>query len=89
MVRHGLMRAIACGMALAGLVGCGALDNGKRPTLEGELDVIDATGLNDIMLTMANPEEAVAHFRAALIREPENPEFMRGLATSLVRAKQP
>ena len=57
MVRHGLMRAIACGMALAGLVGCGALDNGKRPTLEGELDVIDATGLNDIMLTMANPEE--------------------------------
>ena len=72
-----------------GVAGCGALDNGKRPTLEGEMAVIDQTGLNDIMLTMANPEEAVAHFRNALAREPDNPEFMRGLATSLVRAKQP
>lgn len=76
---------------VAGLVflsGCEALSPGK-PTLEGEMDVIDATGLNDIMLTMANPEAAVAHFRGALSREPKNPKFQRGLAVSLVRAKQP
>jgi len=41
------------------LMGCEALSPGK-PTLDGELDVIEATQQTDIMLTLAEPGEAVS-----------------------------
>ena len=69
------------------LSGC-ATKNGKKPELVGEMDVIDEAGLNDIMLTMADPNQAAEHFRRLLAREPDNPDHMRGLAVSLVRARR-
>jgi Flp pilus assembly protein TadD len=52
------------------------------------IGVIDATDLNDIMLTVADPNEAVEYFRTAALKEPDRIEFRRGLAQSLVRAKR-
>ncbi len=71
-----------------GLVGCEAMSPGK-PTLEGELDVIEATQQTDIMLTLAEPGEAVNYFKRKLAEQPDNEEYVRGLAISLNRAQKP
>ncbi len=52
------------------------------------VNVIDETNLNDIMLTVADPNEAVDYFKRASRSEPKRIEFQRGLAKSLVRAKR-
>lgn len=53
---------------------------------DGPLNVIDDSNLNDIMLTAAAPEEAVAYFSRSYGENPERIDFRRGLAASLVRA---
>ena len=70
------------------LAGCEAMSPSK-PELVGELDVIEATELTDVMLSLRDPLEAAAYFREKLARDPENERYMRGLATSLVRANRP
>lgn len=77
--------ALAC---LFLLVGCEAMSP-KKPTLDGEMDVIEATDQTDIMLTLAQPEEAVNYFRRKMTSEPDNPTYIRGLAISLNRASRP
>ncbi|MDF0599803.1 tetratricopeptide repeat protein [Psychromarinibacter sp. C21-152] len=52
------------------------------------VNVIDESNMNDIMLTVADPNEAVNYFRRALSEEPERVDFLRGLAKSLIRAKR-
>jgi Flp pilus assembly protein TadD len=52
------------------------------------VNVIDETNLNDIMLTVADPNEAVDYFRRASADDPDRIEFRRGLALSLIRAKR-
>lgn len=52
------------------------------------VNVIDESNLNDIMLTAADPEEAVAYFQRTLAENPDRIDILRGLATSLVRAKR-
>jgi Flp pilus assembly protein TadD len=52
------------------------------------VNVIDETNLNDIMLTVADPNEAVDYFRRASKDNPERLDLRRGLAISLVRAKR-
>ena len=54
-------------------------------------DVIttDENNLNAIMLTVADPEEAVAYFKRASAEQPDKIGFRRGLAKSLIRAKHP
>ncbi|WP_284163577.1 tetratricopeptide repeat protein [Frigidibacter sp. SD6-1] len=49
----------------------------------------DQAGLNALMLQAANPDEAVAYFTKASAANPENIDYRRGLAKSLVRAKKP
>lgn len=75
-------------VAMIFLVGCEAMSPGK-PTLEGEIDVIEATQQTDIMLTLAEPEEAVRYFRRKMAEKPDDVTFVRGLAISLNRAKRP
>lgn len=82
----GISARLALALAAAGvLAGCEALSPGK-PTLDGEIDVIEATDQTDIMLTLAQPNEAVAYFRRKLVKEPQNETYLRGLAISLNRA---
>ena len=52
------------------------------------VNAIDGTGLNDVMLTVADPNEAADYFRRALKDAPDNIEHQRGLAKSLIRAKR-
>jgi len=53
------------------------------------VNVIDEHNLNDIMLTVADPNEAVDYFKRASADHPKRIEFRRGLAKSLIRAKRP
>jgi Flp pilus assembly protein TadD len=74
-------------ISVAALTGCGVLDDGSRPDVD-PVDVIDETIGADIMLTAADPNQAVGYFNRKLQQEPESAEFMRGLAISLNRARR-
>ncbi|OSQ51637.1 tetratricopeptide repeat protein [Marivita geojedonensis] len=52
------------------------------------VNVIDGTNLNEVMLTVSDPNEAVAYFQRASKAEPERVDLLRGLAISLIRAKR-
>ncbi len=74
------------------LAGALALSACKKPA-DGEVskgldpvNVIDESNLNDIMLTVADPEEGVAYFRRALREKPDRIDLKRGLGISLLRA---
>jgi len=67
------------------LSGCEAMSPGK-PTLDGEMDVIEATELTELMLNFREPDEAAAYFQGKLNSDPNNVDHMRGLAISLTRA---
>lgn len=53
-----------------------------------DLNVIDESNLSDIMLTVANPDEAVTYFRKSSNDNPDRIDLARGLAVSLVRARK-
>ena len=52
-----------------------------------EVNVIDETNLSDVLLTAADPNEAVTYFRGAAAKNPDRIDLQRGLAISLSRAK--
>lgn len=54
-----------------------------------DVNVIDESNLNDVMLTVADPNEAVAYFTGAVQKDPGRVDLMRGLARSLIRAQKP
>ena len=53
-----------------------------------DVNVVDETNLNDVMLTVADPGEAVSYFARASSANPDRIDLQRGLAKSLVRAKR-
>lgn len=53
-----------------------------------DVNVIDESNLNDVMLTVADPNEAVTYFTRAVRENPERVDMHRGLASSLIRAKR-
>jgi Flp pilus assembly protein TadD len=53
-----------------------------------DVNVVDETNLTDVMLTVADPNEAVAYFTRSVGEDPKRIDFQRGLAVSLVRAKR-
>lgn len=54
-----------------------------------DVNVIDETNLNDVMLTVADPNEAVAYFQRTIADNPDRIDLYRGLAESQVRAQKP
>ncbi|MEL7151519.1 MAG: hypothetical protein AAGK71_12325 [Pseudomonadota bacterium] len=54
-----------------------------------DVNVIDDTNLNDVMLQVADPNEAVTYFQRTIAQNPDRIDLHRGLAKSLVRAKKP
>ncbi len=52
------------------------------------VNVIDETNLNEVMLTVGDPNEAVSYFQRAAAQDPDRIDLMRGLAQSLIRAKR-
>lgn len=83
-------RNVICLACVIGVTACGGTGNlfAKKQPEKTAINVIDATDLNDIMLTIADPNEAVNYFREALAKDPTRIDFQRGLAASLVRAKR-
>ncbi|MBE1296282.1 tetratricopeptide repeat protein [Phycobacter azelaicus] len=82
-------------LVTTGLVGVLALSACVKPdgkeTVERafeEVNVVDAHNLNEVMLTVADPNEAVSYFQKSLKSSPDRIDFQRGLATSLIRAKR-
>ncbi|WP_299028754.1 tetratricopeptide repeat protein [uncultured Sulfitobacter sp.] len=53
-----------------------------------DVNVIDDANLNDVMLTVGDPNEAVSYFQRVVKEQPKNIEFHRGLSQSLIRAKR-
>lgn len=68
------------------LAACNANPNAEVDRALGDLGTLDEANLSQVMLTVADPDEAVAFFRNATGREPDRIDFQRGLATSLIRA---
>jgi len=88
-MRHPVILA-AC---LSGLLAVSACDEQAKDeeTVERafqDVNVIDATGLNEVMLSAGDPNEAVSYFARATKENPDRIDLQRGLGTSLVRAKR-
>ena len=75
---------------LAGVLALSACDanKGNQNAERSVIGVVDESNLNDIMLTVADPNESVDYFRAASLKDPERIDLKRGLAQSLARAKR-
>ena len=54
-----------------------------------DVNVIDESNLNEVLLNAADPNEAVAYFQRASASNPDRIDLRRGLAKSLVRAQKP
>lgn len=79
----------ACIAGVTAVAGCGdkSGDNTVSRAFQ-DVNVIDETNLNDVMLTVADPNEAVNYFARTEKESPERIDIKRGLAKSLVRAKR-
>ncbi len=86
-MRHTKTVVLCLSSALA-LAACGKSENAEvSRTLKG-VNVIDESNLNDIMLSAADPNEAVTYFQRTAGENPDRIDVQRGLATSLIRAKR-
>lgn len=54
-----------------------------------DVNVIDESNLNELMLSVSDPNEAVTYFQRTIAQNPDRIDLHRGLAKSLVRAKKP
>ncbi len=71
------------------LAACGGGNDAQVQRALKDVNVIDESNLNDIMLSVGDPDEAVAYFQGALQKDPGRVDLMRGLAKSLARAGKP
>ncbi|WP_099826692.1 tetratricopeptide repeat protein [Oceaniglobus indicus] len=86
-MRHQLILTLCIGSAIA-LAGCDRSGDAEVERALKNVNVIDESNLNDIMLTVADPNEAVTYFQRAVKDNPDRVDLKRGLGTSLVRAKR-
>tara|TARA_R110002096_G_scaffold193939_1_gene375863 strand:+ start:9115 stop:9972 length:858 start_codon:yes stop_codon:yes gene_type:complete len=87
-MRHPVFLALC----LAGTVALGACQKTVGSDVSRALksvNVIDESNLNDIMLTVGAPAEAVAYFRRTSTENPDRIDLKRGLAKSLIRDQKP
>ena len=84
-MRHPIFASLClCGIAL---VSACTKNNDVKKALK-EVNVIDESNLNDVMLSVADPNEAVDYFTRTLQQNPDRIDVMRGLARSLIRAQK-
>ncbi|MEL6463697.1 MAG: tetratricopeptide repeat protein [Pseudomonadota bacterium] len=79
-------------VSLAGAMALAACDQKNADeTVERafqDVNVVEESNLSDVMLTVADPNEAVAYFTRTSKENPDSIDAQRGLATSFVRAKR-
>ncbi len=83
-MRHPILFSL-CAAGILALTACGKPDKEADRKFEG-VNVVDESNLNDVMLTVADPNEAVAYFQRSTAEKPDRIDLQRGLAKSLVRA---
>lgn len=84
-----MRQAIFLTLVATAAIGLSACDNSGEAQVERalqDLNVVDETNLNDVMLTIGDPDEAVNYFAGANSNDPGRIDLQRGLARSLVRA---
>ena len=84
-----MRQAIFLTLVATAAIGLLACDNSGEAQVERalqDLNVVDETNLNDVMLTIGDPDEAVNYFAGANSNDPGRIDLQRGLAKSLVRA---
>ncbi len=87
-MRHPILFA-TCIAGVTAVAGCGEKDaNATVERAFEDVNVIDATNLSDVMLTVADPNEAVAYFARSVKEDPTRIDHQRGLAMSLIRARR-
>ena len=87
-MRHPILTILCLGGAVA-LSACNKTSDADVQRAVKAVNVIDESNLNDIMLTVGDPNEAVAYFQKASTENPDRIDLKRGLAKSLVRAQRP
>ena len=90
-MRVSILFPLCLGGAVA-LSGCDQMTDAEVERAVSELDgvnVIDESGLNDVMISAADPEEAVAYFARTYEQNPDRIDVQRGYAKSLTRARRP
>lgn len=76
---------------LSGVFALSACSESGEETVERafqDVNVVDESNLGDVMLTVADPNEAVSYFQRTLKDNPDRIDLQRGLAKSLVRARR-
>lgn len=77
------------GAALVGVIALSGCQNSAEADATRalqDLNMIDETNLNEIMLTAADPREAVTYFRKASAENPDRVDLKRALGRSMLRA---
>ncbi|HEX9858519.1 MAG TPA: tetratricopeptide repeat protein [Paracoccaceae bacterium] len=87
-MRHPVFLAL-CLVGMAALGACQKSSDAEVDRALKSVNVIDESNLSDIMLTVGDPNEAVAYFSKTLAENPERIDLKRGLAKSLIRANRP
>lgn len=87
-MRHPAFVVLCLGGAVA-LSACQKDSDAQVQRALKDVNVVDETNLNDVMMTVADPNEAVAYFTRTLQQNPDRIDLMRGLARSLTRAQKP
>lgn len=87
-MRHPVTLAL-CLLGTVALSACNRSSDAEVQRAIQSVNVIDETNLNDIMLTVGDPNEAVAYFTKASADNPDRIDLKRGLAKSLIRAGRP
>jgi tetratricopeptide (TPR) repeat protein len=82
-----MRKTLALGaVAVFTLAGCQEMKTTEERRTVDPINIIDEANLNDLMLTVGDPESSVSYFREAMNRDPERVDFKRGFAISLSRA---
>ncbi len=87
-MRHPILLAV-CIAGASVVAGCAEKDaNATVERAFEDVNALDGNDLSDVMLTVADPNEAVIYFQRVTTEKPDNIAHQRGLAASLVRAKR-
>ena len=87
-MRQTILTILCLGSAVA-LSACNKNSDADVQRAVKAVNVIDESNLNDIMLTVGDPNEAVGYFQKASTENPDRVDLKRGLAKSLIRAARP
>lgn len=87
-MRHPVLVTLCLGGAVV-LSACQKNSDAQVERALKDINVVDESNLNEVMLTVADPDEAVAYFAKAVQDNPGRVDLMRGLGKSLIRAQKP